>query len=109
MRSSRVVSSLSSERYSSDSRFGHRENSGPDRVIENDDDLDGYWKGMESRVTNRKKRTSMNIGRGRVPKVDEDVWGEAGLYQCAPTCPRYIDANTLVNCDHSCKTRPWKS
>ena len=79
------------------------------KVVKTDEDLDGYWKGMESRVSNStfRKRSAGNIGRGRVPRTDEDVWGEAGLYQCTSTCPRYI-ANTTVTCDHSCKKRSWQ-
>ena len=79
------------------------------KVIETDDDLDGYWKGMESRVSNSafRKRPSGRVGRGRVPRTDEDVWGEAGLYHCSSTCPRY-KADAPIVCDHSCKKRSWQ-
>ena len=76
------------------------------KVITSDDDLDGYWKGMESRVSNSScgKRSVNIVGRGRVPRTDEDVWGEAGLYLCSSNCPRYA-THATVTCDHSCKKR----
>ena len=106
------VFSTSTSSSSSGSRYfsgGGKENE-EGKAVENDDDLDGYWKGMESRVSNSafRKRKEGSIGRGRVPRTDEDVWGEAGLYQCSPPCPRYEDAQTPITCDHSCKKRSWQ-
>jgi len=52
--------------------------------IENEEDLQPMWKGMESRVIRRKVRTLEDTkgrsGRMNIKKTDEDVWLEEGLY-----------------------------
>jgi len=53
-------------------------------TIENEEDLQPMWKGMESRVIRRKVRTLEDTkgrsGRMNIKKTDEDVWLEEGLY-----------------------------
>ena len=56
----------------------------PTRTVEKDDDLQGEWKSMESRVTNRvpltKEELGGRTGRMNIRKTDEDVWLKEGLY-----------------------------
>lgn len=63
--------------------------------IENEEDLQPMWKGMESRVTRRKLRTLEDTkgrsGRMNIKKTDEDVWLEEGLYN------NYDDDNDSSN------------
>lgn len=53
-------------------------------VVESYEDVQPMWKGMESRVTNRKPLTKAQrggrIGRMNVRKTEEDVWLKEGLY-----------------------------
>lgn len=56
----------------------------PPLTIDNYDDVQPMWKGMESRVT---KRTALTLeqrggvsGRRNVRKSEEDMWLESGLY-----------------------------
>ncbi len=53
-------------------------------AIDNYDDVQPIWKGMESRVTKRKSLTLMQrggiSGRRNVRRSDEDMWLEAGVY-----------------------------
>lgn len=51
--------------------------------VQGDDDLQGHWRSMESRVLNRpapKPRADGKRGRGSVPATDEDYWLQGGLY-----------------------------
>ena len=62
------VFSTSTSSSSSGSRYfsGGGKKNEEGKAVENDDDLDGYWKGMESRVSNSafRKRKEGSIGRG---------------------------------------------
>ena len=52
--------------------------------IQNEEDLQPMWKEMEGRVTRRKPRTTTDTGgksgRENIPKTDEEVWEQEGLY-----------------------------
>jgi hypothetical protein len=53
----------------------------PDDVM--DEEIQPYWKALESRVKNRKSRIAGingQSGRVGVRKTEEDFWLEAGLY-----------------------------
>jgi hypothetical protein len=55
--------------------------------ISSDDDLQGEWRAMESRVTNRRSltveegRRKGKLGRINVKRTDEEIWLEAGVYR----------------------------
>jgi hypothetical protein len=51
-------------------------------IIQEYDNIDPYWKMMESRVINRKtkKKGEGKSGRSEVPPTDEEFWHRAGLY-----------------------------
>jgi len=55
--------------------------------INNDEEVQGMWRDMESRVTRRKSLTmeeavtkGKKVGRSNIRKTDEEAWLSAGLY-----------------------------
>ena len=56
-------------------------------VIPAEEDLQPMWRGLESRVKNRRSYTAAEragkVGRANVRRTDEDVWLEEGLYDTA--------------------------
>jgi len=52
--------------------------------IDDEDELQPMWKGMESRVKNRRPRTRAETGgktgRTNIKKTDEEMWLKEGLY-----------------------------
>ena len=53
------------------------------QVVETDEDLQGPWKSMESRVNMRKSKRTGPSGRTGLKPTDEDAWLAAGLYDIA--------------------------
>jgi hypothetical protein len=56
----------------------------PSVKIESDEELQPMWKGMESRVSNRRSRTIAEMGektgRTNIKQTDEELWLQGGLY-----------------------------
>jgi hypothetical protein len=56
----------------------------PSVKIESDEELQPMWKGMESRVSNRRSRTIAEMGgktgRTNIKNTDEELWLQGGLY-----------------------------
>ena len=77
-------------------------------VVNNDEDLQGMWKGMESRVTKRLSLTleqaekKGKVGRKNVRKTDEEMWlaGEAskmrGTQADGTSCREQAAGNKLL-------------